>query len=726
MALHTVNVIVEHDYKATDDQELTIKKGDIIRSVEQKVGGWWRGELRGRYGLFPDNFVRLLDSSHDPNDAVMRNTPRYCRALFSYQQANPDELNLSVGDVIQVHGEVEEGWWRGQTGNHLGVFPSNFVVPMENVIVPPILPPKPVREQCKVLFPYTAANSDELTLAEGDYVTIVSRDVADQGWWRGELRGRVGLFPDNFVTVLPLHDAVSASDTANKKPSRPSKSMSSLSQIKNQPMSSHRKDTSLKSGSQENVATARKSLEVNDANIIDTNSLKSKKSTDAVVEDSNIVKTRRSIEPEPQPANDTKSRRSLDVEGANKPPVPVKKAGSPVAAMFSGLRQKVLAVEHRLSSVGHQQTDTPDGSAGSKPSSDPVLISISPSPSPIPTSTSPAPIIAEQNTSDSFDQIERNSMLNDPRAGRVKAPRRRLPSQATKDDPPLTNGSSNHNSSTESGTESEIKPKAREWEKHKAPWMEELKLNQAKKTSPIAEIGRSKTISTTDSNLDSKNDLSHARLSGSSDKIIESGETESNKETPLNPLEMSQSMTAISTKIIKIEKSEEVQGHTENPLDMSKSMSSLSSRVSHVESNSKVSPNELRTSISSSASVVLRSTTHLPAQPIQNSVNSGPQLIMKEGIAGMKPMIHTPIEEENNFSIHPPSNGMVDSELTSQQLLISTLNERVANLERVVEAQEAKFTAAIAALTSRLARETDMRCELQAEIQKLERCVTRV
>lgn len=110
--------------------------------------------------------------------------------------------------------------------------------------------------------------------------------------------------------------------------------------------------------------------------------------------------------------------RSLDVEGANKPPVPVKKAGSPVAAMFSGLRQKVLGAEHRFSSSGHPQTDTPDGSTGSKPSSDPVLMSISPSPSPIPTSTSPAPVIIEQNMSDSFDQIERNSMLNDPRAGR--------------------------------------------------------------------------------------------------------------------------------------------------------------------------------------------------------------------------------------------------------------------------------------------------------------------
>lgn len=66
-----------------------------------------------------------------------------------------------------------------------------------------------VREQCRVLFPYTAANSDELTLTEGDVVTIVSRDVPDQGWWKGELRGRIGLFPDNFVTVLPLPGNIS-------------------------------------------------------------------------------------------------------------------------------------------------------------------------------------------------------------------------------------------------------------------------------------------------------------------------------------------------------------------------------------------------------------------------------------------------------------------------------------------------------------------------------------
>lgn len=54
-----------------------------------------------------------------------------------------------------------------------------------------------------MLFPYSAVNEDELTLSEGDIVTILSKEAPDRGWWRGELNGRTGLFPDNFVQALP-------------------------------------------------------------------------------------------------------------------------------------------------------------------------------------------------------------------------------------------------------------------------------------------------------------------------------------------------------------------------------------------------------------------------------------------------------------------------------------------------------------------------------------------
>lgn len=52
------------------------------------------------------------------------------------------------------------------------------------------------------MFPYTALNEDELTLVEGQVVTILSKDVEDKGWWKGEVDGKIGVFPDNFVKII--------------------------------------------------------------------------------------------------------------------------------------------------------------------------------------------------------------------------------------------------------------------------------------------------------------------------------------------------------------------------------------------------------------------------------------------------------------------------------------------------------------------------------------------
>lgn len=123
-----MEVIVEYDYSANESDELTIKKGDIIRDVIKKSGGWWDGVLNEKRGLFPDNFVRLMDKESVPfktkKDFIQT---RQCRVIFSYKQDHQDELSLNVGDIINIIGEEEEGWWRGVLQGKEGVFPSNFV-----------------------------------------------------------------------------------------------------------------------------------------------------------------------------------------------------------------------------------------------------------------------------------------------------------------------------------------------------------------------------------------------------------------------------------------------------------------------------------------------------------------------------------------------------------------------------------------------------------------------
>ncbi|XP_015600862.1 SH3 domain-containing kinase-binding protein 1 isoform X2 [Cephus cinctus] len=141
-------------------------------------------------------------------DVTLRNGSgrKWCKVLFSYDPCNEDELTLIPQDSIEYLGEVEEGWWKGRLRGRIGVFPSNFVSP-PTFEEADQRKERDKRELCRVLFPYEAANDDELTLVENEVITIISKDAPDKGWWKGELRGQVGLFPDNFVEILdPITD----------------------------------------------------------------------------------------------------------------------------------------------------------------------------------------------------------------------------------------------------------------------------------------------------------------------------------------------------------------------------------------------------------------------------------------------------------------------------------------------------------------------------------------
>lgn len=59
-----------------------------------------------------------------------------------------------------------------------------------------------VREKARVIYPYDALNEDELTLKEGDIISVISKEDDDKGWWKGELNNKIGVFPDNFVQLI--------------------------------------------------------------------------------------------------------------------------------------------------------------------------------------------------------------------------------------------------------------------------------------------------------------------------------------------------------------------------------------------------------------------------------------------------------------------------------------------------------------------------------------------
>ncbi|XP_031625041.1 SH3 domain-containing kinase-binding protein 1 isoform X2 [Contarinia nasturtii] len=539
-----VSAIVEYNYTAKESDEITLAKGAIINNIKRQSGGWWEGTLAstGKTGMFPDNFVRVLESD-DKSPVVLRDKSetknRRCKAVYSYTQNNNDELTLAVGDIIEFLGEVEEGWWRGKLSGKIGVFPSNFVEVYQSTSPvfakrisnnngtannnnsrtslnnlnssredlvssntstssekdAPSLPPKPVRELCKVIFSYKPVNEDELELKEGEIITVLSKDLPDKGWWKGELKGKVGVFPDNFVQLI-TGEGSPQKEQSNHTPERPPSTTKLL--INNNTNISKKMDGL---GSRDSI---------NDTGIMAGNVAAYRKSLENKCNENQQVTTRRTLIETKSTAEIRKSLENLDERKSTPPPltkkpvVPIKKSptvGSVAGNIFSGLKQKVKSVEQKIT-----HHDSMDGIGPSKSVSHVA-------------DNNEKGISGERLHRDDseFDQVERNSsILPDMRAQRAKAPKRRLPSSnstslgeslsyengdsPTPASPVLANETNIHKSE-----EDLTKPtKQREWEKNRAPWMEELKASQAKKTSPGSIEMRSPDSTNSDNNVEQK------------------------------------------------------------------------------------------------------------------------------------------------------------------------------------------------------------------------------
>uniref|UniRef100_A0A3Q4A9I4 SH3 domain-containing protein n=1 Tax=Mola mola TaxID=94237 RepID=A0A3Q4A9I4_MOLML len=241
----TAEVLVLVNFEGTMGDEITMRTGDIVKNVTKcNEEGWLEGELRGKRGIFPANFVKEVpinlmgDSKREPRSlrksTMLSLKSRKCEVTYAYSPMNSDELQLDVGEMIEIIKEIEDGWWMGLKNDKVGAFPSNFV---KEIFVSPKGCPvthllycsasmlsshcvSSVTECCQVMFDYKGQTDDELDLKKGDVVMILKKETEDEGWWEGELNGRCGFFPDNFVMVVPPVDSLQVSSRKHtlKKP----------------------------------------------------------------------------------------------------------------------------------------------------------------------------------------------------------------------------------------------------------------------------------------------------------------------------------------------------------------------------------------------------------------------------------------------------------------------------------------------------------------------------
>ncbi|KAK3577079.1 hypothetical protein CHS0354_037106 [Potamilus streckersoni] len=141
-------------------------------------------------------------------------------ASYEYTASQPDELSFQVGDIILLTKQIDSNWMLGKNGNQEGLFPSNFIeirVPFGQQQKVPVESDSDSEEEyfdataekpdligqgprCRARFDYEGGEDEDLIFEEGDVIKLLEK--IDEEWFKGEVHGKVGMFPASFVEII--------------------------------------------------------------------------------------------------------------------------------------------------------------------------------------------------------------------------------------------------------------------------------------------------------------------------------------------------------------------------------------------------------------------------------------------------------------------------------------------------------------------------------------------
>lgn len=109
-----------YDFTSKKTGDLNFKKGDIILLKRKIDVNWYVGEINGREGAIPMNYVQVIVPLPVPQ----------CMALYDFKMGPNEEegcLTFKKGTIINVLRRVDHNWAEGCIGSCIGIFPIAFV-----------------------------------------------------------------------------------------------------------------------------------------------------------------------------------------------------------------------------------------------------------------------------------------------------------------------------------------------------------------------------------------------------------------------------------------------------------------------------------------------------------------------------------------------------------------------------------------------------------------------
>ncbi|XP_071445121.1 dynamin-binding protein-like isoform X2 [Hetaerina americana] len=219
--------VVKTSMKAQLDEEMDLNEGDIITITGVVDSTWYRGVCGNREGIFPKNFVTILDENEEnsreqfdnhlitaftspssyssdlaefssfPSNSFMPpqdSKPPKAGSLITFSPDEPKGLpsssfNLSdlnpVGDSLcnGVFGSMDQDQLQNVFDEYSGHNDNGGLSPYGIT-----------------LYPFYGQFDNELSFHEGEIVTLLRH--VNEDWIEGEIEGKKGILPVSYVNIL--------------------------------------------------------------------------------------------------------------------------------------------------------------------------------------------------------------------------------------------------------------------------------------------------------------------------------------------------------------------------------------------------------------------------------------------------------------------------------------------------------------------------------------------
>ncbi|XP_053352775.1 rho guanine nucleotide exchange factor 7a isoform X2 [Clarias gariepinus] len=108
------------NFQQTNEDELSFNKGDIITVTRTEEGGWWEGNINGKTGWFPSNYVReVKDKQVSPKSGTLKSPPKG----FDTTALSKTYYNLVLQNILETETEYSK-----ELQNLL----TNYLRPLQN------------------------------------------------------------------------------------------------------------------------------------------------------------------------------------------------------------------------------------------------------------------------------------------------------------------------------------------------------------------------------------------------------------------------------------------------------------------------------------------------------------------------------------------------------------------------------------------------------------------